>query len=206
MQLGRCADVQLTTRSDTPTIPYAQTHPDRLATVAALHGLRAARSLHARACWRSAAGRAGTCWRWPPRPRASGRSGSISRASRSRRAARRSPRSGSRTSSCARATSRELTDGELGEFDYIDRPRRLRLDSRPTPRRAAGRDPRVTWRRTASRYVSYNAEPGGYFRQHAARRGAVACARRARARRRRPRRRRSCTGSSRSSASRHADT
>ena len=39
--------------------PYAQTHPDRLGTVAVLYGLTR-QTLSQRACWRSAAGPAAT--------------------------------------------------------------------------------------------------------------------------------------------------
>ena len=68
-------------------------------------------------------------------------------------------------------TNVELRHGDVRERDrprrvrLHRRPRRLQLDPGGRARRAAGDDPRVPRAANGIAYVSYNAEPGGYFRR-----------------------------------------
>ena len=143
--------------------PYAQTHPDRLATVAILHGLEPPDPFHARVlevgC--GAGGNLMAMAAATPGIRAVGVDLAAApiadgtRRGRRHRPRQRRPAPGRR----ARADRRRARRVRLHR-----RPRRLRLDPRRRARRAAGHD-----RRPRSpggiAYVSYNAQPGGYFRR-----------------------------------------
>ena len=154
-----------TTKSDTPTIPYAQTHPDRLATVAILHGLEPPDPFHARVL-EIGCGAGGNLIAMaaatPGHPRGRRRS---RRGTDRRGPAPRSPRSGSTNVELRQADVRELTTGALGDVRLHRRPRRLRLDPAPTRATRCWRDRASHLTPDGLAYVSYNANPGGYFRR-----------------------------------------
>ena len=143
--------------------PYAQTHPDRLATVAILHGLEAPDPFHARVlevgC--GAGGNLLAMAAATPGIRAVGVDLAASAIEEGRAAA---DDVGLRNLELRQGDVRALTSGELGEFDYIvahgvyawippdarDALMAL-LASHLAPQGLA--------------YVSYNANPGGYFRR-----------------------------------------
>ena len=145
--------------------PYAQTHPDRLATVAILHGLEPPDPFaRARIGARLRRGRepAGDGRR---HARASARSASTSRASRSRRARGRGRGIG--------AGQRRAPPGRRARADRR-RTSASSTTSSPTASTAGSRRTRATrcWPRSPPSlapdgvaYVSYNAHPGGYFRR-----------------------------------------
>ncbi len=143
--------------------PYAQTHPDRLATVAILHGLEAPDPFHARVlevgC--GAGGNLLAMAAATPGIQAVGVDLAESAIEEGRAAA---DDVGLTNLELRQGDVRALTSGELGEFDYIvahgvyawippdarDALMAL-LASHLAPRGLA--------------YVSYNANPGGYFRR-----------------------------------------
>ena len=145
--------------------PYAQTHPDRLRDGRDPARARAARPVHrARAGDRLRRRRqpAGDGGGDAGHPRASGWI-SPPTADR-RRAARRSPRSGSTNVEFRQGDVRELTNGQLGEFDYIVAhgvygwiPEEARDALLATIKASLAPD--------GIAYVSFNAQPGGYFRR-----------------------------------------
>ena len=129
--------------------PYAQTHPERLATVAILHGLTPPGPFHSpRAGDRLRGGRQpdGDGGGDAGHPRAGRRPGGG--ADRGGPGAR-SPRSAWATSSCARATARPRRR-LAGRVRLHRRPRRLQLDPGRRARRADGHDPREPRARPAS--------------------------------------------------------
>ena len=179
--------------------PYAQTHPDRLATVATLHGLEPPNPFTAR--------RAGDRLQRRREPAGDGRGDArhpglgvdLLRRWPSRRAA--DHRRGRPRERRIAPGRRPCTDRRFDRHVRLHRrPRRLRLGARPTPARRC-------WRRSAPRCAGRHRLRLLQRRSPAATSGACCatwgCGMRgtSEGRRRRPRRRRSCTCSSRSTAS-----
>ena len=160
-RLGRQGQQEALTEYDRvpyPGHPFAQTHPDRLATVATLFGLEPAPPTSA-ACSSSGAARAATSCRWPTRCLAARSAASTCPGARSS-GRRRSAALGLGNSSSARPTSR----APKGEFDYVVAHG---VYSWIEPQRrdallAACRD-RLAPQGVA--YVSYDVLPGGYLRE-----------------------------------------
>ena len=146
-----------------PNFPHAQTHPDRLATVATLHGLEPPDPFNGRVlevgC--GAGGNLMAMVAATPRLRALG----VDRAAKPIAEGQATAAAvGLRNLRLRQGDVRELTDGHLGEFDYVvahgvygwmppDASDALLATV------AASLAPR------GIAYVSYNAQPGGYFRR-----------------------------------------
>src|SRR3954451_18351295 len=143
--------------------PYAQTHPDRLATVGILHGLEPPDPFNARVlevgC--GAGGNLMAMAAATPGIHALGVDLSAAAVAEGRAIA---AAIGLANVELQRADVRELTDGRLGEFDYIVAhgvygwiaadAREALLATIKTSLKPGG-----------IAYVSYNAQPGGYFRR-----------------------------------------
>lgn len=142
--------------------PYAQTHPDRLATVAILHGLEPPDPFHARVlelgC--GAGGNLMAMGAASPGVRGVG----VDLAHEPIEAARAAAATVGLPLEFLQADVRSLTDGHLGEFDYVVAhgvyawvPEDARDAVLATIAASLTAD--------GIAYVSYNAHPGGYFRQ-----------------------------------------
>ena len=143
--------------------PYAQTHPERLATVAILHGLAPPDPFHARVleigC--GAGGNLMAMAAATPGIRATGVDLAAEPIAEGRRAI---AEIGLGNIELRQGDLRDLVDGSLGEFDYI--VAHGVYSWVPTDARDAllATIPRA-WRRDGVAYVSFNANPGGYFRR-----------------------------------------
>src|SRR3954449_9384071 len=145
------------------SFPYAQTHPDRLATVAILYGLRPPDPFHARVleigC--GAGGNLMAMAAATPGIRATG----VDLASAAIEEGRVTVAAiGLENIELRQGDVRELTDGSLGMFDYVIAhgvygwiPADARDALLATIRASLAPD--------GLAFVSYNAEPGGYFRR-----------------------------------------
>ena len=182
--------------------PYAQTHPDRLATVAILHGLEPPDPFTARVLGDRLRRRRQPDGDGRGDARASARSASTSPPVRSRTVSAAIAEIGLRNVELRQGDVRDLTDGAARRVRLRRRPRRLRLDPGGRARRAAG-DDRGEPRAGRDRVRLLQRAARRLLPPHAARRGSVARAR-GRPQRRSParRRRRSSTRSSRSSGRR----
>src|SRR3954447_19950584 len=143
--------------------PYAQTHPDRLATVATLHGLEPPNLAHARVleigC--GAGGNLLAMAAGAPGLRAMGVDLARSAIEEGRRVV---GEVGLTNVELRQADVRDLTDGSIGQFDYIVAhgvygwiPADARDALLATIHASLAPD--------GVAYVSYNAQPGGYFRR-----------------------------------------
>jgi SAM-dependent methyltransferase len=143
--------------------PYAQTHPDRLATVAILHGLEPPDPFRARVlevgC--GAGGNLLAMAAATPGIRAVGVDLAASAIAEGRAAAE---AVGLENLELLQADVRALTEGELGEFDYVIAHgvyAWIPLDARDALLAAIASHLSPD----GLAYVSYNANPGGYFRR-----------------------------------------
>jgi SAM-dependent methyltransferase len=142
--------------------PYAQTHPDRLATVAILHGLDPPDLAHARVlelgC--GAGGNLMAMVATAPGLRAVG----VDLAHEPVQAGRAAAEAVGLPLELHEADVRSLTDGRLGEFDYVV-AHGLYAWVPPDARDAILATIAASLAPNGIAYVSYNAHPGGYFRR-----------------------------------------
>src|SRR3954469_14363625 len=143
--------------------PYAQTHPDRLATVAILHGLEPPDPFHARVlelgC--GAGGNLLAMAAATPGVRALGVDLAREPVEAGRAAA---AAIGLGNVELRQGDVRALADGSLGEFDYVV-AHGLYAWVPPDARDAVLGTIAASLAPDGVAYVSYNAHPGGYFRQ-----------------------------------------
>src|SRR3954468_15787595 len=143
--------------------PYAQTHPDRLATVAILHGLEPPDPFHARVlelgC--GAGGNLLAMAAATPGVRAVGIDLAREPVEAGRAAA---AEIGLGNVELRQGDVRELTDGRAGEFDYVVAHGLYAWVPPPARDAVLGPVPR-SLAPDGVAYVSYNAPPGGYFRR-----------------------------------------
>src|SRR4051812_34506698 len=143
--------------------PYAQTHPDRLATVASLHGLEPPDPFHARVleigC--GAGGNLLAMAAATPGMQAVGVDLAVAAIEEGRAIV---AEVGLENVELHHADVRELTDGSLGTFDYVVAHGVygwIPADARD----ALLATIKATLRPEGIAYVSYNTHPGGYFRR-----------------------------------------
>jgi SAM-dependent methyltransferase len=143
--------------------PYAQTHPDRLATVAMLHGLEPPDPFHGCVleigC--GAGGNLMAMVATTPGLRALGVDLAPGRIVEGQAAA---AAIGLKDLTLLQSDVRELTDGHLGEFDYVV-AHGVYGWMPPDASDALLATVRASLAPAGIAYVSYNAQPGGYFRR-----------------------------------------
>jgi SAM-dependent methyltransferase len=154
-----------TTYDDVPysNHPYAQTHPDRLATVALLHGVEPPDPFHARVleigC--GAGGNLMAMAAATPGLEAVGVDLAVGPVEQGRAAA---AEIGLANLDLRQGDVRELTDGQLGAFDYVI-AHGVYAWVPPDAREALMATIASHLTPDGIAYVSYNANPGGYFRR-----------------------------------------